>query len=321
MNFRRDILKVKCDEEVERVEKFIKEQTYSRHRRKGVVVGISGGVDSAVTAALAVRALGAERVLGLILPEKESNPVSAQYARNLAQRVGIRTQEVDITPILMAFGVYDIREEIVNRTIPQYHSGDLFRLVMPQDLLERDRLNIARLEVQTRDGYRYSKRLSSEDYSTMVAATDIKQRTRMTLLYYYAEKNNYLVGGTTNRSEYLQGFFVKYGDGGVDIEPIAHLYKTQVYQLASYLDIPEEIIKRTPSPDTFSYTVSDKEFYFCLPYEELDLLLYAWKNEVPLEEVEEVLGLTPEQIRRAFRDFASKYNATKHLRQLPPTVK
>lgn len=320
MEFNPDILKIDCTEESQRIEEFVRKQVFEKFKRKGIVIGISGGIDSALVASLSVRAIGADKIIGLILPEKESNPISARYAELLIDKLGIRKETVDITPMLESFGAYEKREMIVRNNFPDFDSGWKFRLVMPQNLLEKDRFNISLLEVQDPDGNVKSKRLSKEDYLGMVAATDIKQRVRMIMLYYHAEKNNYIVAGTTNVPETLQGFFVKYGDGGVDIEPIAHLYKTQVFQLAKYLEVPREIIDRTPSPDTYSFVVSDKELYFCLPYEILDLLLYAKLNNVPRIQIKNILGLNDEQIDRAFRDFEAKQKATVHLRQLPPTL-
>ena len=154
----------------------------------------------------------------------------------------------------------------------------------------------------------------------METSKNAKQRIRMINLYRYAEKNNFIVTGTTNKSEVMQGFYVKHGDGGVDIEPIAHLYKIQVYQLAKHLGLPEEIINRPPSPDTYSLPVTDEQFYFCMPYELADLLLYAYANHIPEDQISDVLQLSPDQIKRVFRDFKAKENATWHLRQLPPTV-
>lgn len=317
MGFSRETLKIDCNIVAEEILQFIRE-LIAKRLRKGVVVGLSGGIDSAVTASLCELALGKEKVLGLILPEKESNPVSQRYAELLAHHLGIRTETVDISPILESYGVYSKREAVVRKIFPEFDSSCRYRLVLPQDLLERDRLNIFSLEIVDSRGNKKSRRLNQKDYLELMAATDIKQRTRMTMLYYYAEKSNYLVMGTTNKSEAVQGFFVKYGDGGVDAEPIAHLYKTQVYQLAEWLGIPEEIRKRTPSPDTFSYEVSDKEFYFCIPYDELDLLLYAWQNSVSRDEVKRELGLTDEQISRVFSDIERKYRLSEHLRMLPP---
>jgi len=317
MEFGRDILMIDCVKVAAEIVRFV-QKVVSERLRKGVVIGLSGGIDSSVTAGLCVKALGKERVVGLILPEKESSPMSLSYAQLLATRLGIETESVDISPVLEELGVYDKRETVVKRIFPEFDSSHTFRLILPQDLLERERLNIFSLEIMDAEGRRKSKRLNSKDYLELMAATDMKQRTRMTVLYYYAEKNNYVVMGTTNKSEVVQGFFVKYGDGGVDAEPIAHLYKTQVYQLAEWLNIPEEIIRRTPSPDTFSSEVSDKEFYFCIPYEELDLLLYAWENDIPRDEVKRELKLTDDQLSRVISDIERKYRVTEHLRMLPP---
>lgn len=319
MNFHKDILKVDCKSEVERICSFIQQQILAM-KREGAVVGLSGGIDSAVSAALCVKAIGKDKVLGLILPERDSNPISAEYANKQAKELGIRTETIDITPTLKGFGTYEKRDKIIRTIFPEYTSRYKLKITLPADLLSRDAFNFFTLKIDDGNGNIKSARLNKEMLNGIVAATDTKQRTRMMHLYYYAENKNYLVCGTTNKTETIQGFFVKYGDGGVDIEPIAHLYKTQVYQLSEYLGIIKEIIERTPSPDTFSFQVSDEEFYFRIPYEKLDLLLYAWENNVAITEVCKVMGLTEEQVKRAFRDFKAKYNASKHLRQLPPTL-
>jgi len=319
MNFHKDILKIDCESEVERICFFIKQQILAM-KREGAVIGLSGGIDSAVGAAFCVRAMGKDRVFGLILPERDSNPVSAEYASKQAKELGIRTETIDITPALESFGTYEKRDEIIRAVFPEYTSHYKLKITLPTDLLSRDAFNFFTLKIDDGKGNIKSARLDKEMINGIVAATDTKQRTRMTHLYYYAEKKNYLVCGTTNKTETIQGFFVKYGDGGVDIEPIAHLYKTQVYQLSEYLGIIREIIERTPSPDTFSFQVSDEEFYFRIPYDKLDFLLYTWENNVAIAEVCKVMDLTEEQVRRAFRDFKAKHNATQHLRQLPPTL-
>lgn len=319
MKFHKEILRIDCEAEAERIYTFIKQQV-SLQKREGAVVGISGGIDSALTAVLCVNALGKDRVLGLILPEKESNPVSAQYASSYAIKLGINTITVYITPVLNSLGTYRKRDKIIKKIFPEYTSGYKSKITLPPDLLARDAFNIFSLKIDDGLGNVKSARLDNRGVQTIVAATNMKQRTRMTHLYYYAEMNNYLVCGTTNRSENIQGFFVKYGDGGVDIEPLAHLYKTQVYQLSKYLGVTSEIVSREPSPDTYSSSQSDEEFYFRIPYEILDLLLYAWENRISLNEVCQVMSLTKEQVNRAFRDFTAKANATRHLHTMPPTL-
>ena len=318
MRYHRDILRIDCEAEADRICAFIQQQVAAM-KRDGVVIGLSGGVDSALCAELCLRALRRERVLGLLLPERESNPISTEYASIQAQKMGLNTATIDITSTLEVFGTYEKRDEVIRAIFPEYNNQCKSKIVLPADLLSRDAFNFFTLKIEDGDGNVKSTRLDNQSMRRIVAATDTKQRTRMMHLYYYAEMNNYLVCGTTNRSEAVQGFFVKYGDGGVDIEPIAHLYKTQVYQLSSHLGVIKEIIERAPSPDTFSFEVTDEEMYFRIPYDRLDLLLYAWENNVAIAEVCEAMALTEEQVKRVFRDFTSKYNATEHLRTLPPT--
>ena len=318
--FNKDILTIDCQKESERTQHFIKEQVFTHFKHKGAVVGLSGGIDSAVVSSLCVSALGKERVLGLILPEKESNSISKTYAYNHAKMLGIQTEEINITNQLEIVGTYRERNKVINKIFPDFDDRYKFHITLPQNLLEKDRISYHTITIQSPNNEKQSKRLSSREWLEISSAQNTKQRIRMINLYQYAEKNNYLVAGTTNKSEVMQGFYVKHGDGGVDIEPIAHLYKTQVYQLAKYLGVTKQIINRPPSPDTYSLPVTDEQFYFCMPYELADLLLYAYENHIPEYQVCEVLQLSPEQVNRAFRDFKAKENATWHLRQLPPTI-
>lgn len=320
VDFSKDILKIDSSGEVEKICHFIREMTLKNFKRKGVVVGLSGGIDSAVTAELAVRALGKERVLGVFLPEKESNPISLEYGQKQAAKLGIETVRVEITEHLQSLGMYQRRNSVIKRIIPAFEDHFKFHITLPQNLLEKDRLNYHSITVEMKEGEKIIRRLSGTDWLEISACQNIKQRIRMIHLYYFAEKNHYIVGGTTNKTELMQGFFVKYGDGGVDIEPLSHLYKTQVYQIANYLGVIQEIIDRPPSPDTYSLPVTDKEFYFCIDYELLDLLLYAYEHKVPRQEVGKALNLDESQIERAFRDFRAKEQATWHLRALPPTI-
>ena len=319
MKFHKDILKIDCEAEADRVCEFIRQQV-SAQKREGAVVGISGGIDSALSSAVCVRALGKEKVLCLILPEKESSPDSAAFAAKHAKKMGVKTITDDITPTLDGFGTYEKRDGVIKKLFPEYNSQYKSKITLPANLLAKDAFNVFSLQIEDKKGNVRSARLDNRSMQTIVAASNSKQRTRMMYLYYYAEMNNYLVCGTTNRSEDIQGFFVKYGDGGVDIEPLAHLYKMQIYQLAEYLGVIKEIRDRVPTPDTYSFTQSDEEFYFRMPYATLDLLLYAWGNKVPLAEVCKAMTLTEEQVKRAFRDFNAKAAATRHLHSMPPVI-
>jgi NAD+ synthase len=320
IKFSKDILKVDPEPEAERICQFIREMTFGRFKRKGAAIGLSGGIDSAVVGELCVRALGKERVVGLLLPEKESNPLSLEYGLKQAEKMGIQTIQEDITEYLMPLRVYEKRDRIIRQLFPEFDDSHRFHVTLPQNLLEQDRLNYHSITIEDRAGKRQVRRLSGKEWLEISACQNVKQRLRMIRLYYHAEKNNYLVAGTTNKTEAEQGFFVKFGDGGVDIEPIAHLYKTQVYRLADGLGVIREIIDRPPSPDTYSLPVSDKEFYFCIDYGLLDLLLYAYENNVPRNDISKALNLDEQQIDRVFRDFKAKEQATWHLRAIAPSL-
>ena len=288
--------------------------------RKGIVIGLSGGVDSALSASLSVRAVGKENVLALLLPDKESSPQSAAFAAAEAKRLGIEAVTVDITPVLEAFGTYDKRDAVAKAIYPDFGPGHTLKITLPADILNRDGYNFFTLTVYDTEGRSRSSRLSNDQAQGIIAATCTKHRTRMMAQYYHSEKLNYLVCGTTNKSEAVQGLFVKYGDGGVDIEPIAHLYKDQVFQLARHLGVIPEILDRAPCPDTYSAPVTDEEWFFRMPFKTLDLLLYAWETKADIADVCRVMELGEGQVRRAFRDFASKFQATHHLRQYPPSL-
>jgi NAD+ synthase len=321
MIFDKEALRIDAEGESQRICEFIRFQVRSSYKRKGVVVGLSGGIDSALMACLCVRALGPERVQGLVLPERESSPESELYATQQAQALGIRSEVVDITPLLEAFQVYEKRNAVVRGLCESFNPGtDAVKIMLPADLLNRDSLNVFSLKVTKPSGREFSYRLRPEQLRAIAAAQNMKQRTRMIQLYFLAETLHFVVGGTTNRTEMDQGFFVKYGDGGVDIEPLAHLYKTQVFQLAEHLGVIDEIRTRTPTPDTWPGGVTDEEFYFRMPFETLDLLLCARDRGISSDDAGRALDLSVDQVERAFRDLQSKQQTTWHLRSLPPSL-
>jgi NAD+ synthase len=285
-------------------------------RRRGAVVGLSGGVDSSVVAALAARAFGPERVLGVLMPEADSSPDTLRLSRLAAEHAGIETVLEDITETLTALGCYRRRDEAIRSVIPEYGEGWKAKLVLPS-LIESEHYRLFSVVASAPDGREVSARLPADAYLQVVAATNFKQRTRKMLEYYHADRLNYAVLGTPNRLEYDQGFFVKNGDGAADVKPIAHLYKTQVYQLAETLGVPEEIRSRPPTTDTYSLPQSQEEFYFSLPYDRMDLCLYAVDHGVPAETVAEALELTFDQVERVFGDIAAKRRVSVYLHAAP----
>ncbi len=320
MAFNLDVLKIDPAQELERLSSFVVDQVKAVYRRKGIVVGLSGGIDSACMAALAVHAIGKENVVGLILPENESNPISSEYAMKHARALDIEHRQIDITPTVNSVFNYNNRDEYLQKLVPDYKPGYKYNITLPTDLLERDSFNFYRLQVQMPDGNIKTKRLNLNDFQTVTSFANIKIRARMLHLYAEADRRSCVVAGTTNRTEYLLGDFCKYGDGGTDIEPFTHLYKNQIYQISEFLKVTPEIINRPPSPDTFSLPVSDQEFFFRIPFDKLDHLLYAWEKKISTNEVASVLSITEDAVTRAFKDFESKFRATAHLREMAHTI-
>jgi NAD+ synthase len=285
-------------------------------KRRGVVVALSGGIDSSVVAALCVAALGKERVFGLHMPERESSSDTVMFSRLLADSLGIDSQMEDISPILQAAGCYRRRDEAIRLVCPEYGPGHKSKIILPS-VIDSDSFRLYSVVVMAPDGTQTTYRLTTESYLGIVAATNFKQRVRKMLEYYHADRLNYVVSGTPNRLEYDQGFFVKLGDGSADVKPIAHLYKSQVYQLAEHLGVPEEIRSRPSTTDTYSLSQSQEEFYFSLPYQRMDLCLYGKNNGVPVDEIAAAAGLTSEQVVRVFRDIDQKRKTTEYLHLAP----
>ena len=317
MSFNLDVLKIEPFQEIEKLSKFVVNQVNVVFRRKGVIVGLSGGIDSACMASVAANAMGKEKVIGLVLPEKESNPISREYAIKDAQALGIEFREIDMTPTVDSVVSYSWRDKFIQKLIPEYEPGYKYNITLPTDLLERAAFNFYNLQVQMPDGEIKKKRLNVAEFHAVTSFANIKIRSRMLHLYAEAERRNLVVAGTTNRTEFILGDFCKYGDGGTDIEPFSYLYKNQIYQISEYLKVIPEIMDRQPSPDTFSLPVSDQEFFFRIPFDKLDYLLYAWEHEVSANETAKLLHLSVDAVERAYKDFTSKNNATAHLRTTP----
>jgi len=296
----------------------IKQQVQSL-RRRGVVVGLSGGVDSSVVTCLSVRALGAHRVQVLLMPERDSSPDAMTLGRLLTTRLEVPTIVEDLTPTLTAAGCYARQAEAIRSIFPEYGEGYRCKIGLPS-ILDGERLNVSTLTIEAPSGERKTSRLTTAAYLQLVAATNYKQRIRKMTEYYHADRLNYVVAGTPNRLEYDQGFFVKLGDGAADIKPIAHLYKSQVYALAEYLGVPEEIRRRPPTTDTFSMPQTQEEFYFALPYQAMDACLYGRNHEIAAEDVAAAIGLTAEQVERVYRDIDQKRRTTRYLHARPLLV-
>ena len=314
--FSREVLRLDAKRAADDIEGSIRQQVLATLRRRGAVVGMSGGVDSSVVATLCTRALGKDRVIGLLMPERDSSSDALRLGRMLAAHLGIQHVVEDITSTLTGLGCYQRQLEAIQMALPEYGEGWKCKLTLPS-LSEGDRLNITTLTVADPSGRQRSTRMPAAAYLQLVAATNFKQRARKMMEYYHADRLGYAVAGTPNLLEYDQGFFVKQGDGAADFKPIAHLYKSQVFALAEHLGVPQEIRSRTPTTDTFSLAQTQEEFYFALPYREMDLCLWAHDHATPPAEVGAVLGLSAEQVARVYRDIEAKRRVSKYLHQTP----
>ncbi len=317
--FSAGVLTLDAAAEVARIVAAIRQQVLQDLRRKGVVLGLSGGIDSSVVAALCVRALGPDRVLGLLMPERDSSGDSLELGRLLAEQLGIESELEDVTTTLEAAGCYRRRDEAIRSVLPQYGPGYTSKIVLPE-LLDGKVYRVFHVVIQSPYGVVHRARLPLKAYQEIVAATNFKQRVRKMMEYYHADRVRYAVAGTPNRLEYDQGFFVKNGDGAADLKPIGHLYKSQVYQLAEYLGVPECIRRRPPTTDTYSMPQSQDEFFFSLSYDKLDLCLYGRDHDVPATEVGKALGLRVEQVEWVYRDIDAKRAAARYLHAGPLMV-
>lgn len=233
-------------------------------KANGIVLGLSGGVDSSTVAALSAIALGGDKVLGLMLPEKETyNPIDIKHAKLVAEKFGIKTETIDVTQAI----------EALQKSIPIFD---------PEDKLCKGNL---------------------------------KARTRMLYLYYYANKLNLIVCGSSDKSEVMIGYFTKWGDAAADISPIMDLYKTQVRKLARHIGIPDEIVNKPSSPMLWPGQTAEEEIG--LKYEILDLILYGLEHFMKVEQIAEQLGLQ----RSLVEKVKKRWKAMEHKRRMPLTTK
>ena len=317
--FSKNLIKLNhVDQVVSAITENLRNDVFNVLRRKGAIVGISGGIDSSVTLALAVKALGAEKVIGIIMPENDSSPESKILALQLAEKFEVQTIEENMTAALEGFDCYNRRDEAVKSVIPEFNpKTDKFKIEIRQNILNVKLPPVFNVTVYFENGTVESKMLPLKAYLQIVAASNFKQRSRMSMLYYHAEANHFAVVGTPNKHEVKQGFFVKYGDNGADVMPIGHLYKTQVYELAEFLGIPKEIINRTPTTDTYTAEQTQEDFFYQLPFETMDILWYGWENGFTAEEVAKETGYSAEEISNVFTSFERKMKTTEYLR-MPP---
>jgi NAD+ synthase len=312
------VLEMDNDAVVETICQRLREILANDVSRRGFVVAMSGGIDSSVSSALCVRAIGKDRVYGLLLPERDSSGASAARGRQLADHLGIQYELFDIAPTLEAIGCYRWRDEGIRKVFPAYDGTWKNKITISGGL--EGRVNHFQLVVQTSSGEIKQERLGLKEYLQIVAATNFKQRIRKTVEYFHADRLNYAVIGTPNRLEYDQGFFVKNGDGSADVKPIAHLYKTQVYALARHLELPAEICSAVPTTDTYSLAQGQDEFYFALPYGQMDLALYALNHGYPAAALAPALGIRVDQAEHVYRDILAKRRATRYMHLKPVLV-
>jgi len=315
---KKNFLNLNCDAEVNKIKSEIQRVISKKLKRRGTVIGLSGGIDSSVTVGLCQKAMGKDRVIALLMPELHSSDDTLKLSKMVAEQFGVQTIHEDITGILESLGFYKRYDAAIQSIIPEYGTGWKSKIVT-SNILESKGFTFFSVIAESPDGNILKKRLNLKSYLEVVAATNFKQRTRKLLEYYHADRLNYAVAGTPNRLEYDQGFFVKLGDGAADFKPIAHLYKSQVYQLAKYLGVPDEIIKRPPTTDTYSLSQDQDEFYFSLSYEKMDLCLYGKNNTIPVETIGSLTDLTIEQVQRVYKDIDQKRSTTRYL-HLPPVL-
>lgn len=315
------LLELDCESESRRISAFVRTGVVNVFKKKGAVIAVSGGIDSSTTAALCTRALGREHVFAILMPERDSSPESLYYGKRLVEHLGIAFEIVDIAPILETMGCYCTRDASIREIFPEYSNGYRNKIILTTTGdTTASRFGYFSLVIAGPDGVEKKRRLPAKNYLEILAATNMKQRTRKSLEYFHADRLNYAVAGTPNLLEYDQGFFVKLGDGAADIKPIAHLYKTQVYQMARHLGLPEDLVNRRSTTDTYSLEQTQEEFYFGAPLEKLDLTLFGLNQGHDIDGIVTETGMLREEVALILRDIRQKRSSTAALHLQPLTL-
>ena len=310
-----EILNFDRAKEIDNICNKIREVMRSKLKRRGLVIAVSGGIDSSVCAALSTKALGANKVFLLRLPEKDSSSETQDRSSELINHLGADFVTHDIAPTLEAIGCYQERDKAIKKVFPDYDDRWKSKITIKGGL--EGKINYFTIVAQNPEGELLEERLDIKEYLTIVAATNYKQRIRKTIEYFHADRLNYAVVGTPNRLEYDQGFFVKNGDGSADIKPIAHLYKTQVYALAEALGLPSTICNAVPTTDTYSLPQGQDEFYFALDYKRMDMALWAYNRGASAQDFAEMIDLETDQATHIYKDIENKRQTTQYLQFSP----
>lgn len=317
MNFSQDSIKIDPALKTEKIVSRLRTELIQKLHKKGAVIGISGGLDSSVVLALCVRALSSDKILALMIPEKDSSSDSLKLDQILAEIFNVKYVVEEISDSLTALGFYRRRDNAVKKVFPEYNESYIMKITIPKNNTSKGLINFFNLSIITPTGEEKIKRLPISEYLEIVVASNLKQRGRINMIYYHAEENNYCVVGTGNKNEYKLGFFVKNSDGRVDIMPIGHLFKSQVYQLAEYLGIPDEILKRTPTTDTHSAEQTQEESFFKVLFKILDPDWLGMEMEVWAEVIDETHDIDTAYVNNVIPDIKSKTRTTEHLRYSP----
>lgn len=310
-NIAEDLFAFDKEREVSRIAEKMRSILARKLKKRGLVVAVSGGIDSAVCCALAAKAVGGKRTFALLLPERDSSSSSEQRGRMLVEQLNVPFMVQDIGDVLGAIGCYQWRDDAIRRVFPDYGQGWKSKIAIGGGV--DGGINHFNIIVEDPTGASFEQRLGINEYLTVVAATNYKQRIRKSIEFFHADRLNYAVVGTPNRVEYDQGFFVKNGDGSADVKPIAHLYKTQVYALARHLNLPAEICNAEPTTDTYSLAQGQDEFYYNLPYKQMDIALWCFNQGKPAEYLAELLELSANRANYVYRDIATKRRTTAPL--------